>query len=105
MKLIKNAICYRMTLPVLPLLEGHLSELRHTEIHEAEREKVGFVPTKDSPNKLVRVHTLRAGTSTMVEGDLVEAVLDLQRCKIEEAKGIQRLPLGDSDDGAEPDVD
>ena len=46
MKLIKNAICYRMTLPVLPLLEGHLSELRHTEIHEAEREKVGFVPTE-----------------------------------------------------------
>lgn len=72
---------------------------------ETEVTKVGFVPTKDSPNKLVRVHTLRAGTSTMVEGDLVEAVLDLQRCKIEEAKGIQRLPLGDSDDGAEPDVD
>lgn len=44
MKLIKNAICYRITLPPVALLEEHLTELRYSDIQEAEREKYGFVP-------------------------------------------------------------
>lgn len=44
MKLIKNAICYRINLPALALLDSHLKGLRHTDIQEAEREKFGFVP-------------------------------------------------------------
>lgn len=70
---------------------------------ETEVEKVSFIPSKDSEQKMIRQHTLRAGTSTIVEASLVEAVLDLQKCRIEEAKGIQRLDF--DDDGAEPGVD
>lgn len=46
MKLIKNAICYRITLPATPLLEKHLNELRHAEIQEAEASKLGFTPVE-----------------------------------------------------------
>lgn len=45
MKLIKNAICYRIALPSVAQLEyTHLDELRYSDIQEAEREKYGFVP-------------------------------------------------------------
>ena len=44
MKLIKNAICYRIALPSIALLDEHLTELRYSDIQEAEREKYGFVP-------------------------------------------------------------
>jgi hypothetical protein len=42
---------------------------------------------------LRRVHTLRAGTATVVSPELVSDVLEAQRVAIEKAKGIQRLDL------------
>jgi len=42
---------------------------------------------------LRRVHTLRAGTATVVSPELVSDVLEAQRLAIEKAKGIQRLDL------------
>lgn len=62
--------------------------------------KVGFVPVKDT-DVLNRIHTLRTGTATIVDEKLVKKVLDDQERKLELARGVTRLPLGDSADGAE----
>lgn len=43
MKLIKNAIAYRIDLPMLTLLEGHIAAQAYTEIKPNEHEKFGFV--------------------------------------------------------------
>ena len=53
--------------------------------------KVAFTPIKDT-DALTRVHTLRAGMAVIVDEKLVKAALDAQTKKIEESKGIQRLP-------------
>ena len=62
--------------------------------------KVQFVPSKDNPDALIRVHTLEAETVTVVDGSKVKSVLNAQRKKFEEAEGINRLPGIDEDDAA-----
>lgn len=81
-------------------VEMHHGERRYVVL-EANVGKVEFVPSKDDPDCLIRVHTLVAGTTTMVDEELVKAVIELQRTKLNEAKGIRALPF-DGDDGAEP---
>ena len=64
---------------------------------EYEVTKVGFVPVKDT-EVLARVATLRAGNATLVDRDLVEGALEANKVKIEQARGITRLPLGEDGD-------
>lgn len=74
---------------------------------ECEVAAVRFKPVdKDTPDVLVREHTLRAGTATMVDGDLVATQLAEQAERIqlakEAAEGVARLPYegnGDDPDG------
>lgn len=67
---------------------------------ECETTRVGYEPVKDT-GTLIRKHTLKAGTATLVEADLVSDLLEAQRAKIEQAKGIERLDFGDPADDAE----
>lgn len=67
---------------------------------ECEVTKIGFVEIKDT-DVLNRVHTLRAGTATIIDRDVVAEALDAQALKIEKAKGIARLPMGDDQTGDE----
>jgi hypothetical protein len=55
---------------------------------------VAFPAIKDTDG-LNRRHKLRAGTATIVDKDAVIEVIDAQRAKIEHAKGVEQLPLGD----------
>jgi hypothetical protein len=57
---------------------------------EAEVSKVNYEELKDT-GTLRRVHTLRAGTATMVDSEFALGILDTQREAIERAKGIVRL--------------
>lgn len=45
---------------------------------------------------LARIHVLRAGTATLIDGEVVREAIDVQREKIERAReaeaGVQRLP-------------
>ncbi len=61
--------------------------------------KIGFREIKDT-DVLERVHTLRAGTATIIDREVVAEALDAQALKIERAKGVERLPLdGDDEEG------
>lgn len=60
--------------------------------------RISYEASKDDPNKLVRVHTLKAGTAAAVDASLVAGVLDEQRERLEAAEGAQRIPYGDPDD-------
>jgi len=80
-------------------LELHVGE-RVFVVVEAVVGPVGFNPAKDSKG-LIRVHTLKAGTATLVDETLVKDVLEEQRIKIEEALGIERLDFGEGDEGSE----
>lgn len=66
---------------------------------ETEVTKVTFSPSKDDDSHLIRVHTLRAGTSTIVDEDLVRDVLQAQARKNREADeaatGQTALPTGE----------
>jgi len=64
---------------------------------ECEVANVAFPPIKDTDG-VTRMHTLRAGTATMVDEDLVRELLDAQE---EKNKGFfePKLPYG----GDEPD--
>jgi hypothetical protein len=65
-----------------------------TVVLECEVSSIDFKPIKDT-DVLARVHTLRAGIATVVENSFAKDVLDKQRKKNDEAKGIQALPLDD----------
>lgn len=62
---------------------------------ECEVSKVRFDPIKDTQG-VARVHVLKAGTATLIDGAAVEDALDAQREKIarakEAAQGVARLP-------------
>lgn len=68
-------------------------ELHHGDtcylVLECEVTKVRFDPIKDT-NALSRVHVLRAGTATLVDGELVAKHLDEQKERIAEAKRISQ---------------
>lgn len=77
----------------------HLDEKVYVVL-ECQVAKVRFDPIKDT-DAVSRVHVLRAGTATMVDGDLVQKQLQEQAERIQLAKeaeaGIQRLPQYDGD--------
>lgn len=60
--------------------------------------KIGFIEVKDT-DVLNRVHTLRAGTATIIDRDVVAEALDAQALKIEKARGVTRLPLDGEGEG------
>lgn len=72
-------------------VEYHHGETVHVVL-ECEVTNVDYPILKDT-DLLARRHTLRAGVSTIVDEKLVKKVLEAQRKAIEEAKGIQELPL------------
>lgn len=72
-------------------------------VTECVVDKVTFDRVKDT-DTLVRVQSLKAGTATMIDKDLVHEKLEAQRVKIEEAKGNYALDFTGSDgdgDGAD----
>jgi len=73
--------------------EYHIGDII-TVVLECEVATVNFKPINDT-DVLARVHTLRAGIATIVENAFAKSVLDAQRKKNDEAKGIQALPLDD----------
>ena len=58
--------------------------------------KVTHEPVKDT-DSLTRVQTLQAGTATLVDKALVADVLQEQRDRLDEARGIQRLDFEEGD--------
>lgn len=70
---------------------------------EAECTNVAFPPVKDT-NGVVRLHTLKAGAATIVDAALVADVLDRQKRRLEEAKGIQQM-FDENGDPLDPDAD
>jgi hypothetical protein len=72
------------------------AELHHGErvyvVLETEVARVSYDPLGDT-GCLKRVHTLRAGTGTIVDAELVAEVLEQQRIAIEQAQGVERLDL------------
>lgn len=75
----------------------HLGDVVYVVL-ECEVAKVRYDPIKDTQG-LARVHVLRAGTATLIDGGAVEEALDAQRVKIERARdaaaGIAKLPIGE----------
>lgn len=70
---------------------------------ECAVKRVAFEGVKDAPGKLQRIHTLVAGTSTLVPKELVAEYLEAQRTKIEEAQGREALDfVGDEGGDSEP---
>ncbi len=71
---------------------------------ECTVDKVIHERVKDT-EALTRVQSLKAGTATLVDKDLVDAKLEAQRVRIEEAKGVSRLDFteegGDGDNDGE----
>jgi hypothetical protein len=72
---------------VLVLLECEVTKVRYEEVLDT--------------GTLRRVHTLSAGTATMVDDGFAGDLLDQQRIKIEQAKGVHRLPVDSNGDGSE----
>ena len=70
--------------------------------------KVRFDPIKDSDH-LQRVHVLQVTNAASIDGETVDAVLEEQERRNEEARGVKRLPFnpedGDADDVDNPDDD
>jgi hypothetical protein len=62
--------------------------------------KIGFIEVKDT-DVLNRVHTLKAGTATIIDRGVVADALDAQALKIERARGVERLPLDGEGGGDE----
>lgn len=62
-------------------------------------DKITFDGSKDNAEDLIRVHTLKAGVATIVDGKKVKGVLAEQRKKLEAAEGIAQLPGLDEPDG------
>lgn len=81
--------------------EFHHRETVHVVL-ECEVTEVSHKEIKDT-DALVRVHTFKAGTATVVDGALVEDVLEQQRIAIEEHEGVHRLPLGSTDEDGPDD--
>lgn len=84
-------------------------EFEHGEtVHvvlETTVSKVRFDPSKDDPEDLIRVHVLKAGLATIVEGSAVSGALTAQRKKLEEAEGVHQLPgIGEDQPGEGEDT-
>ena len=77
--------------------EWHHGEVVHVVL-ECRVAKVRFDPRKGAEDRLERVHVLGVENATTVEEKLVRKVLDQQAKRIEEARGIQQLPMDDEGD-------
>lgn len=66
---------------VYVLIETEVTDVRYQEIA--------------GTGTLRRVQTLATVLATIVDHEFADATLESQRIKIEEAKGVTRLPLGD----------
>lgn len=73
--------------------EMHLGDIVQVLI-ETEVSKIRYEQIKDTDG-VARVHTLKAGRATIVEGRAFDKALDDMSKKLESAAGIQRLPLDD----------
>jgi hypothetical protein len=60
--------------------------------------KVRFDPVEDTEG-LLRVHVLKAGSATIIDDKLVADAITAMELKIEEAAGVQRLPLAENGAG------
>lgn len=67
---------------------------------ETKVAKVTFEPIPDN-GTLRRVHTLRAGAGTVVDGELVRDMIQAQKAKIAEAQGVHELDLDGEKEGDE----
>jgi len=81
-------------------LEMHHGE-RGTVVIEFEVVKVRHDKVKDT-DVLERIHVLRVDNAAIIDPGLVEELLEQQRRRVEEAKGVQSLPY---DDDEADDVD
>lgn len=70
---------------------------------EATVSKITMQEVKDT-RSLLRVQTLKAGTATLVDEELVSEVLEEQRVKLEEAEGVVRLDFGDKPEEADDEA-
>lgn len=72
------------------ILDAEVTEVNHKGL------------TKDTPDVLVRVHTLVAGTCTIVDAgnEVIDALLEAQRVKVEEHQGVHRIPVVDPEEPA-----
>lgn len=77
-------------------VEYHLGQTVHVVL-ECVVAKVDYQQL-NGVEALRRVHSLKAGTATVVSAALVKDVLDAQRLAIEKARGIERLDF-DGEDG------
>lgn len=66
--------------------------------------KITMQPSKDNPDGLLRVQTLKAGTATLVDADLVAAHLEEQQARIDEFNGTPQFDFADAVD-ADDDED
>lgn len=82
-------------------LERHIGD-RFVVAVEVEVVKVRHDSIRDT-QALERVHVLRVDNATIISSDAVAEALDAQRVKVEEAKGITRLPYEDPDADDDPD--
>ena len=64
---------------------------------ECEVSKIRYEQVKDTDG-VSRVHVLKAGRATIVEGKPFDKALDDMSKKLEAVAGIQRLPLDEDDD-------
>jgi len=66
-------------------------------VMECHVSKIRFDPVKDT-NALRRIHTLVATTATLADKALVGDLLEQQRVKIEQARGVERLDFDPADE-------
>lgn len=89
MKLIKNALVYRINLPAAALLAGHLAEIAYREIGEFDVWTAGFVPVLDDN----LVSTFEGGLAFSLRYD--EKILPGAAVKTELAKRVKRIEVAE----------
>jgi len=67
-------------------------------------DRIAHIAVKDTTS-LQRVQRLRAGTASLVDKELVADVLEEQRVKNEQARGVERLDFTEGDEAGGGDGD
>ena len=87
------------TVHVASTLEVDPVEYHHGErvylVLECAVSKVGYVPLKDQPDELRRVHALGVRGGSVVDELVVRDVLDERRRRLDAARGVLALELDD----------
>ena len=76
-------------------VEMHQGEKRYLLI-EAEVTRVHYDELKDT-DVLKRVHTLKAGTATLVDPEFAVELIEKQRKAIQSAKGVEEFDFSDAE--------